>query len=134
MIRPPCGSCAFIVATTSRAHRKAPVRLTATVDNHPRSGQIDPADRAERARIVDQKVHPPPLAARRREQVGHRRRIGDVVGTTSAASVPSAVSSSARPPPGGARSTRVEQRPRDHPPIPDPARHHRHVACHGTAP
>src|SRR6266581_46389 len=30
MIRPPCGSCAFIIRTACWAHRKAPVRLVST--------------------------------------------------------------------------------------------------------
>src|ERR1700751_851071 len=39
MIRPPCGSCAFIIRTAWCAHRYEPVRLTATMDCQP-SGEI----------------------------------------------------------------------------------------------
>src|SRR6185437_11622123 len=35
MIRPPCGSCAFIIRTAWCAHRYEPVRLVATIDCQP---------------------------------------------------------------------------------------------------
>src|ERR1700756_661655 len=35
MIRPPCGSCAFIIRTAWCAHRYEPVRFVATIDCHP---------------------------------------------------------------------------------------------------
>jgi hypothetical protein len=35
MIRPPCGSCDFMIRTAWCAHRNEPVRLTLTMDRQP---------------------------------------------------------------------------------------------------
>ena len=64
MIRPPRGSCAFIIRTACCAHRKAPVRLVSTTACQ--SGQVDLvglAGRAEHAGVVHQQVKPAPAVA-----------------------------------------------------------------------
>ncbi len=124
MIRPPRGSCAFIVATASRAHRKAPVRLTATVDNHPSIGisSTPPTGPNVPALLTSRSTRPhSPRAAANRSVTDAGSATS--VGTTSAASVPSAVSSSvaARRPASATLHPASSNARATTRPIPDPA-------------
>ena len=81
MMRPPRGSCAFIIRNASWVHRNAPVRLTSTTACHcssvrSSSGRAGRAD----AGVVEQHVEAPERRAGRREQRAHRSRVGHVGG------------------------------------------------------
>ena len=138
MIRPPRGSCAFIVATASRAHRNAPVRFTATVDSHPSTGisSTSPTGPNVPALLTSRSTRPhsPRTAA---NSSATDAGSATSVGTTSAASAPPAVSAERLGTPPGERDapSGVEQSPGDHPPDSGSgSRHHSHVARHETAP
>ena len=77
MIRPPRGSCAFMIRTAACAHRKAPVRLVSTTCAPGVERQLlQRARRPEQAGVVEQHVEPVEAAEQRLD----RRGVGDVGG------------------------------------------------------
>ena len=75
MIRPPRGSCAFMIRTAACAHRKAPVRLVSTTWRQASSGSSSSgAGGPNTAGVVEQHVEPVEAAEQRLD----RRGVGDV--------------------------------------------------------
>ena len=81
MIRPPCGTCSFMIRNAPWVIRNAPVRLVSTTACQVSSGRLlDRGRRRASPGVVEQQVESPEEVVDRREQGVDGRLVRDVCG------------------------------------------------------